>query len=151
MFIAPEPESLDRAAIEDNDASADALPNFFVDIAELVWRKLDAGQTQQAVADELGKSRDAIAKLAALKSISGDAWAVVTNAVRAVTTGGEDGVTANVTDGTFSENLLRSILALSPAQQIDLVTRLAAGHIKKSQFKTQAENMKARNEAADCI
>ncbi len=151
MFIAPEPESLDRAAIEDNDASADALPNTFVDIAELVWRKLDAGQTQQAVADELGKSRDAIAKFAAMKAISVSAWDVVTTAVRSVTTSGEDGVTANVTDGTFSENLLRSILALTPAQQLDLVTRLAAGHIKKSQFKTQAENLKSRNEATDWV
>ena len=150
MFIAPEPESLDRAAIEDNDASADALPNTFVDIAELVWRKLDAGQTQQAVADELGKSRGDVSNIAGLRKISVEAWAVVaTSARNSVARTGDDGVAAIATDVAFTEGLLRNILALTPAQQLDLVTRLAAGHIKKSQFKTQAENLKSRNEATD--
>jgi len=132
MFIAPEPESLDRAAIEDNDASADALPNTFVDIAELVWRKLDAGQTQQAVADELGwtdpsrpdSGRVRVAQAASMRKLDAKAWDVVTAVTRGVMASQDEAVTDR--EVVFTENLLRSILALTPAQQLDLVTRLAA-------------------------
>ena len=50
-----EPASLDREAIELNRASEDALPMSFVDYAEMVWRKLADGTTQQAIADELAQ------------------------------------------------------------------------------------------------
>lgn len=148
MLVAPCPASLDRAALEDNDASADALATTFVDLAELVWRKLNGGMTQHAAADEIGWSRDNVAKYAALRGICLEAWMIVTKSVRSGTSDGERAVTANVTDGTFSENLLRSILPLPPEQQLDLVSRLAQGEIDKGKFKKQAEVLRIRNEAA---
>ena len=145
------PASLDRAALEDNEASEGALGNSFVDIAELVWRKLDGGQTQQAVGDELGMGRTDVANQVALRKIAPEAWKVVTDTARGVTTVRDGAVTPDVTDVTFTENGLRSILPLTPAQQLDLVTRLASGAIQKSQFKTQAEKFRARNEAGAWI
>ena len=107
------PASLDRAALEDNEASEGALGNSFVDIAELVWRKLDGGQTQQAVGDELGMERGEVAKLAMLRKIDAKAWAVIVPVARGAGTKDAEGAgTQSVPDGTFSENLLRSILSL---------------------------------------
>ena len=146
------PQSLDRAALEDNEASKGALGNCFVDVAELVWRKLDSGMTQQAVGDELGMERGEVAKLAMLRKIDPKAWAMIVPVARSSGTNDAEGAgTQNVPDGTFSENLLRSILPLTADQQLDLVTRLASGAIQKSQFKTQAEKFRARNEAGAWI
>ena len=142
------PASLDRAALEDNEASEGALGNSFVDVAELVWRKLDGGQTQQAVVDELGMGRESIKNLSSLRKIDAQAWTVIGTSVRGgVPSPGDGGVPASGTDVPFTEGLLRSILSLTPAQQLDLVTRLASKAIQKSQFKTLAEKYRARNEA----
>ena len=72
-----EPASLDREAIELNRASEDALPMSFVDYAEMVWRKLAAGATQQAIADEFGWSREAVRNYAGLAKIDRRAWSVI--------------------------------------------------------------------------
>ena len=142
-----EPASLDREAIELNRASEDALPMSFVDYAEMVWRKQAAGATQQAIADELGWSRSAIADYAALRKITADAWNVVATFQANALSRGEDDATASVAPATFTENLLRSIVSLTAAQQLELVQDLAAGRINKNKFRAQAEAYRARNAA----
>lgn len=147
------PGSLDREAIELNRASEDALPMSFVDYAELVWRKLNGGgATQQAVADELGWSKQQAHQYANLQKLSEDAWRVVSTTVRE--TGGQP--TSGEVDGKstavdFSERLLREIVPLLPAQQLELVQRLARGKdtkghkFGKGEFKTAAERYRAYN------
>ena len=85
-----EPASLDREAIDLNRASEDALPMTFVDYAELVWRRLAEGATQQAVADGLGWSREAVKDYAALRKIDAEAWCVVGATSRDVAPSGAD-------------------------------------------------------------
>jgi len=72
-----EPASLDREAIELNRASEDALPMTFVNYAEMVWRKQDAGATQKAVAEEMGWSRSAVADYETLRKITPKTWSIV--------------------------------------------------------------------------
>jgi ParB-like chromosome segregation protein Spo0J len=96
-----EPGSIDREAIELNVASEGALPMSFVGYAELVWRKLKVGTTQQAIAEELGWSRGAIGNYAQLQKIDGDAWKIVTASAREAPSPSEDEVTASVTAVTF--------------------------------------------------
>ncbi|MBK1725373.1 hypothetical protein CKO23_25075, partial [Thiocystis violacea] len=147
-----QPQDLDREAIELNKASADALPMTFVDYAELVWKRLDGGQTQQAVADGIGWSRTAVANYASLKAIDSEAWKIVTTYQQAVTNDEDDVVTSNVTTVTpFTERLLREILDLQPGQQLDLCRLLAKGKDRKghkfgkADFKAGAERYRALN------
>ena len=151
-----DPESLDREAIELNKASEEALPMTFVDYAELVWRRLDAGDTQQAVAESLGWSRGRASQFAMLKDIAPDAWAVVATTIRS---GGllqqSDDVAQDATTVAFTEGLLRAILPLQPAQQIDLIRRLARGKCSKGrpygkrEFKAEAERFRLGNGLVD--
>lgn len=53
-------------------------------------------------------------------------------------------VTKNALSGTFTENLLRSVLSLKPCRQYNLVWNLAHGEIDKAGFKKQALLNKAR-------
>jgi hypothetical protein len=138
-----EPASRDRAALDSNEASEGALPTTFVNLAELVWRKLNGGgATQQAVADELGWSRTQVADYAQLRKIEAQAWSVVATSVNDNLSRPDDVATEVVALATFSENLLRSLLprkwdaigrkdedavALAAEQQLELVTLLAAG------------------------
>lgn len=148
MHVA-KPVSLDREAIELNRASEDALPMSFVDHAELVWRKTAAGATQHAIADEMGWSRGAISNYVALKSIAPDAWAVIATTMLEFGVPRQDGAVAEVaTAVAFTENLLRSIIPLSPDQQLELVQDLAAGRIHKNKFRTLAEGYRTRNTIA---
>jgi hypothetical protein len=82
-------------------------------LAETIWRLIGTGQTQQAVADELGWSRDRVAKFAALQTIDQNAWAIVTANIRDSMCRPESDVTTDVTPVTFSENLLRVLVPLS--------------------------------------
>lgn len=92
---------------------------------ELV-RRLDAGETQQAVADAIGWSREAVRNYASMAKIAKEAWAIVGTTIRDVVPSGEDGAVPEFGSGVpFSENLLRSILPLNADQQVDLVRRLA--------------------------
>jgi len=148
-----DPESLDREAIELNRASEDSLPMSFVDYAEIVWRRLDGGETQQAVADALGWSRGQVGKFAMLKDICAEAWAIVVPTIRnAGTVADEDDGTDIVPTGTnFTENILRSITTLRPDQQVALVRRLARGKCQKGrpfgkrEFKAEADALKLGN------
>ena len=147
-----EPVSLDREAIELNRASEDALPMTFVDYAEMVWRKQAAGATQQAIAEEMGWSRSAVADYAALRKIVPEAWGVVATSGRPEMSPSEGVATDVVATATsFSERLLREILQLTPDQQLDLVQDLAAGRINKNKFKAQAEAYRTRNAIADWV
>ena len=148
MLISPCPDSLDRAALEDNDASADALATTFVDLAELVWRKLDGGMTQQSVADEIGWSKQKTNDYAGLRKIDAKAWDVVSATFRNMADSASEGA-ADKKSATadFTERLLRDILPLTAEQQFNLVTRLARGEIDKSKLKKQADVLRVRNEA----
>lgn len=144
------PLSLDREAIELNRASEDALPMTFVDYAEMVWRKADAGATQQAIADELGWSREKVRNYSFLSKISSDAWGIVgTTLTGAAAAHGDDAVPSVGTSVPFTEGLLRDIVPLAAAQQTELVRELADGRINKNKFKSLAEAYKARNAAAE--
>lgn len=89
---------------------------------------MGAGRKQQELADALGWSRDKVAKFAALKSVHQQAWEVIVTTIQQAGTIDEEGsVTQNVTTVTFTEGLLRSILDLTPEQQLELVRDLAAG------------------------
>ncbi|MBF0160025.1 MAG: ParB N-terminal domain-containing protein [Magnetococcales bacterium] len=146
------PESIDRDAIELNDAEGDVLHMTFVDYAEMVWRKVGSGQTQQAVADEMGWTREKVAQFYQLQKICPEAWfVVVTTFQSGVTNDDKDDVTNLVTSVTFTENLLRSIVQLTPPQQLELVRDLASGRIQKGKFKSLAQNYRCRNEAGDWI
>ena len=104
----------------------------FVDYAELVWRRLASGETQQQVADSLGWSREAVKDYASLRKIAPEAWAAVgatvrdQGLVRQSATAPENGAVA-----PFTENLLRSVTQLRPEQQLELVKRLARGKCSK--------------------
>ncbi|MGD9729880.1 MAG: site-specific DNA-methyltransferase [Nitrospiraceae bacterium] len=148
-----DPASLDREAIELNRASEDALPMTFVDFAELVWRRLDAGETQQAVADAIGWSREAVRNYASMAKIAKEAWAIVGTTIRDVVPSGEDGAVPEFGSGVpFSENLLRCILPLTADQQVELVRRLARGKCQKGrpygkrEFKAEADQFRVGNE-----
>ena len=113
----PRPEkSLDQAAKESNEADSEALPETFVDHAEAVWRKLE-NQTQQEVADDLGWSRSMVAQYSRLGKIYDEAWLIVTDKVKADVLQSSSAVTEVVTGVTFTEGLLRDIVALTDEQQ----------------------------------
>ncbi len=143
-----EPASLDREAIELNRASEDALPMSFVDYAEMVWRKLADGTTQQAIADELGWSKQKANDYANLKRIVQAAWEVVSATFRTLAdVASADAADTKSAAADFTEGLLRCIVALTPAQQLELVQDLAAGRINKNKFRSQADAYRARNAA----
>jgi hypothetical protein len=149
-----QPMSLDREAIELNRASEDSLPMTFVDEAELIWRKLANGQTQQAIAVELKWSRSSVADFAQLSKISPEAWKVVATFLEYTLSLTSEAATTNVAAATKTEKLfteygLRSIIGLEPSQQLELVKDLAEGKITKGKFSTQAELYRYRNEARD--
>lgn len=133
--------------IDLNSVANDSLPDTFVTLAELVWRKLE-GMTQQAVADELGWSRTSIANYAQLSNINGIAWksivAAVTNSVTVASSSDREESGKAV---TFTEFMLRDIIPFHPTQQTDLVNDYIKGTITKSKFKKLAENYRARNDA----
>lgn len=146
-----EPQSLDRAAFESNEADRDALPQTFVDYAETVWRKLE-NATQQEVADEMGWSRSKVAQFARMESLGTEVWSVVTSSVRASVLPGDCLVTDNVTSVTdFNERLLRDIVTLTSSQQRELVTELADGTITKGKFKSRAKAYAHRNALEDHV
>jgi ParB-like chromosome segregation protein Spo0J len=157
MHVA-EPISLDREAIELNRASEDSLPMTFVDYAELVWRRLNEGETQQAVADGLGWSRSAVRNYANLGDISKEAWSIVGTTIRGVGVAQPDDDVPDVgTSVPFTEGLLRAITSLRAEQQIELVRRLARGKCQKgraygkSDFKAEAERFARGNALEDAV
>jgi len=134
-----------QLATQCNLASETIIPTTFVDDAEFIWQELE-NHTQQEVGEMLGWSRDKIQKYSILKTINKEAWQIiVTTFLKNVTTTTEDVVTQNVTTVTFTEGLLRNILDLTPAQQLELVKDLAEDKINKNKFNLLAKAYKTRN------
>lgn len=138
-----------RRARQANDAAEAVVPTTFVDDAELIWRELEA-KDQSEVGEILGWSREKVAQYAQLRKLNPEAWKiVVTTFDDTVTLSDDDRVTESVTTVTpFTEGLLRSIVSLSPDQQLELISNLASGAIDKRKFKNQAEAYRTRNEIA---
>jgi DNA modification methylase len=145
-----------RRARQANEAAESVIPTTFVDDAELVWRETARGRAQDEIAAILGwtgtGARVRVAQYKALQKIASPAWArIVTTFDPVVTPDDDEVVTEDVTTVTlFSERLLRSIVDLSPDQQLTLVADLAEGRIKKAQFKAVAQAYEARNEMKAC-
>jgi DNA modification methylase len=138
-----------RHARQANEASETVVPTTFVDDAELIWAEADNGRTQEQIGGVLGWSREKVAQYRQLRKIAPEAWAVVvTSFSDIVTDDDETVVTPAVTTVTFTEGLLRSILSLSAAQQLELVQALASGKITKGDFSKRAKLYQGRNEIA---
>ncbi len=145
--LAGDAEQLRRAR-QANEAAESVIPTTFVDDAELVWRELDMGRTQVELGEILGWTREKVKNYAALRKIESQAWQVIgTTFEKDVSITDEEDVPKNgTTVPTFTEGLLRSILDLTPDQQLTLATNLAEGKVKKAQFKAMAQAYQARNE-----
>jgi ParB/RepB/Spo0J family partition protein len=130
-----------------NETAETVIPTTFVDDAELVWRELEkTGMTQDKVAQILGWSREKVAHYNRLAQIDYEAWKIIVTKIDEEVTIHEDKlVTESVTGVTFSERLLRSILSLTLAQQLELVSDLATNEINKKQFNAKAAAYKTRN------
>jgi len=132
------PDNIRKAAHERNSAAANALPETFVDHAQEIWDMIDGGMTQMAVADEIGWSRDKVARYSALKKINSSVWdKIVTTIGNIVTSKENEAVTKFVT--VVTENMLRSILHLNPTHQDKIVDSIIDGSLKNTQVKKKAQ------------
>ena len=103
--------------------SLTGFPDFRETRTELVWNRLNAGQTQQAVADGIGWSRAKVSQYAMLQKIDGEAWKVVATSFQQVVADEENEAvagSATTVASNFSERLLREILDLTADQQLNL-------------------------------
>jgi hypothetical protein len=133
------------------------LPMTFCCYAELIWRMLATGagegKTQQAVADELGWSREKVRNYAALQSIDAKAWEIVGTTVRdfGSAQSASDEPSPGTTVPTFTEGLLRVLPPLLPDQQFELCRLLARGKDEKghkferADFTLRAQQYRALN------
>lgn len=162
-----------QIARQANEATETLVPTTLVDDAELVWRLCEKF-TQERVAYALGWGRTDVANYLALQHIAPEVWAVIVTTFSPpslVLT--DEAVTTNVTPVThengvskktvkkrerdlreglalespFTENLLRDILLLTAAQQLELCMALVNKDKSKQQFTTLAKAYRARNEA----
>ena len=135
-------------AVQSNYATETLVPSTLVTYAEFIWARMEH-YTQTVIAEMLGWSRDKVAKYVALREICPEAWdIIVTTFEQTVTPSDEPAVTADVTGVTFTENLLRDILPLSSAQQVELVQSFATRAMKKARVTDLAKAYRARNEMA---
>ena len=88
-----------------------------VSYAEDVWAFRDSGMTQQAIADEIGRSRSWVRCYDSLRKVSPDAWAMIRLGKAQYNTGQRE-------DFPITENLLRGIVKLTEPQQDSLVHRI---------------------------
>ena len=140
-------EQAKQIAFRENAANEESIPMTFVDFAEFIWKQTG---TQQQTADVLGWGISKVKNYSALDDIAKDAWAlIVTTFESGDKSQEESGVTSKVTDVTFTEGLLRTILSLSDSQQLELVRDFAAGTINKNKFTKLAEQYKQMN--ADAV
>ena len=90
------------------------------------WRLAREGKTQDATGKVLGWSREKVKNYVSLQNIGHEAWEVDGTCMeKSVPTRGEGGGPLDGTDVPFTENLLRSILPLTPEQQIELCLAVA--------------------------
>ena len=110
----------------------------FVDHAEEIWTLLATGKTQQAVADEIGWSREKVRNFANLENISPVAWDKVVDAFEKTSTIDKNGVSTKIVDGsTITESILRTnILPLTEIHQLSIVSDLIDGTTKAGPDET---------------
>jgi len=137
--------------LHSNNATEAAVPPTLVSNAEFVWNRTKEGYTQQEIAEKMmGCSRERVKDYAALQKIDTRAWDVIGATCSKVAPDSENGTApSNGATAPFTEGLLRSILSLTPEQQLELVSSLARGEIQKNKFKKVAEDYQARNEMYD--
>lgn len=130
-----------------NEVSETVVPTTFVDDAKLVWRLAKEGMTQTEIGGVLAWGRGKVKNYYALKNISSNAWAIIgTTFDELVPIAESNSVPTNGTVVPFTEGLLRQILPLTPDQQLELVSNLANGGIKKNKFNELALAYRARND-----
>src|SRR5258707_3012283 len=123
-------------ALQSNRAAETVVPSTLVTYAEFIWARVQDHYKQTEIAEMLGWSREKVAQYAALKAIDPQAWeGIVTTFEQPVTLGGEKGVTPFVTNVTFTEGLLRSILPLTASQQRELVQDMISSLLSPGTFK----------------
>lgn len=138
-----------RLALALNCATETLVPSTLVTYAEFVWARSEEGKTQEEISDVMGWSREKVKNYASLRQICEQAWASIGTTFDSIVPGEDESVvpTLGTTVPRFTEGLLRSILDLTPAQQVELVTRLITEkNFTKGKFKTLAESYQARNE-----
>lgn len=135
-------------AWQSNYATETLVPSTLVTYAEFIWARLESGETQQAIAEVLGWSREKVKDYAALHKICPPAWEYIGATFEKTASFSEEGVAPTIgATAPFTERLLREILLLTPAQQMELVTELATNeHFGKGKFKVMAEKYRGRNE-----
>jgi DNA modification methylase len=136
-----------------NEASGTMVATTLIDDAALIWRLTDAGYTQAQIGEALGGwSQRAVSDYVALRKICAEAWDIISATfghlahLSTETAALESSATALSPD-PFTERLLRDIVDLTPAQQLELCTALANRTIKKKKFTDNARAYKARNAA----
>jgi hypothetical protein len=149
--VAPAPArfSGQAAARAANEAAESLVPTTLIDEAELIWR-LCEHHPQAKVGKALGWSREAVRDYLALHKIDIEAWKIIGATFYAAPVKGKKHVAPDdgaMAPSPFSERLLRDIVHLIPAQQRDLVGRLADATIKKPKFTELAKAYAARNAA----
>lgn len=142
-----------KLALDSNNAAETIVPSTLVTFAEFIWDRTVNGYTHEEVGKILGWGTDKVDKYNALRQIDSKAWAIIPPTFDESVDTDEEcvGGSKPPTVG-FTEGLLRSILDLTPEQQLELVQAFAHPNedkrISKGKFKTQAENYKARNDAS---
>jgi DNA modification methylase/ParB-like chromosome segregation protein Spo0J len=132
-----------------NEASGTNVQTTMVDDAELIWR-LSAVYKQEEIGHALGWSRQQVSQYALLQNVSQEAWDIIATTFDSEVhknTNGRVAEIATAVASPFTENLLRNIVTLSAAQQLELCTDLATAKIKKAKFTDLALAYKARNDA----
>jgi DNA modification methylase len=144
-----------RLAIQSNNASVTSVPMTMVSYAEFIWARLaetdENGKPvkQVKVAKMLGWNADSVQDYASLRKIDSQAWEIVTANFENGSDGEENGVAASKTAiAVFSENLLRSILPLTPGQQLELIKDRANDPkaFSPGKFKNRAQAYNTRNQ-----
>lgn len=156
LIYPPFPDALAEihAARMANEASETVVPTTLVDDAELVWRLREAKYTQEQVGEALGWSRGQVSQYAMLQQIGHEAWHVIATTFETSSSQDDESAVAQLATtvaSPFTENLLRHILDLTPAQQLALCTALARGkdprghRFTKADFRTQGATFRAQN------
>jgi hypothetical protein len=111
-----------RLAIQSNSASVTSVPMTLVAYAEFVWERSKEEKTQEKIAEILGWSRGKVGDYALLRNIATETWNIIVGTFEnSAQSTPDDSPTQIVGTPTFTENLLRSILGLTPEQQLELV------------------------------
>jgi site-specific DNA-methyltransferase (adenine-specific)/modification methylase len=144
-----------QMAMQCNNAAETVVPSTLVTYAEFIWARLEEEDeqgkkkyTQADVGQMLGWNKESVKDYAALRKIEKEAWSMIGATFESAAPGEENGV-APLEGATapFTENLLRSILDLTPSQQLELVQELITNsNFSKGKFKVLAGNYKARNQ-----